>query len=106
MSVLVAGEVEVRAGWPAAFLAAGAGGIAAFALVAFFVRPLAPQAVAAPRQALFDFRPVLRNDPAMAYTLGYAAHIWELFGFLAWLVPLLVFVFPPPPGLHADSRTH
>src|SRR3546814_311221 len=79
--------------------------IAAVALVAFFVRPLAPQAVAAPRQALFDFRPVLRNGPAMAYTLGYAAHIWELFGFRAWLVTFLVFVFAHQPGLAAGSWT-
>jgi len=105
LSVLVAGEVEVRAGWAAAFVAGGLGAVAAFALVLFFVRPLAA-APAAPHHAhLFDFRPVLRNRPAMAYTLGYAAHIWELFGFRAWLVAFLVFVFAQQPDLAAGPWT-
>src|SRR3546814_9383630 len=41
----------------------------------------------------------------MAYTLGYAAHIGELFGFRAWLVTFLVFVFAQQPGLAAGSWT-
>jgi len=102
VSVFVAGEVEAWAGWSAAFVVGGLAAVAAFVLVAAFVRPLAPQSPApagAPRQKLFDFRPVLRNRPAMAYTLGYAAHIWELFGFRAWLVTFLVFVFTQQPAL-------
>ena len=105
LSVFVAGEVESRAGWAAAFVAASLGSFAACALVAAFVRPLA-QRSAAPRDAhLFDFRPVLRNREAMAYTLGYAAHIWELFGFRAWLVAFLVFVFAQQPDLAAGPWT-
>ncbi|MEE8211450.1 MAG: MFS transporter, partial [Acidiferrobacterales bacterium] len=37
------------------------------------------------------FRPVLRNRSAMAYTLCYAVHNWELFGMRSWVVALLVF---------------
>lgn len=104
-SVLVAGEAEALAGWPAAFLAAAFGSFLAFALVLAFVRPL-PRREAPPREeGLFDFRPVLRNRTALAYTLGYAAHIWELFGFRAWLVAFLVFVFAQQPALAAGPWT-
>ncbi|MGD1877304.1 MAG: nitrate/nitrite transporter [Kiloniellaceae bacterium] len=105
LSVFVAGEVASRAGWSAAFVAASLGSFAAFVLVLAFVRPLA-QKPAAPREShLFDFRPVVRNRPALAYTLGYTAHIWELFGFRAWLVAFLVFVFAQQPALAAAAWT-
>jgi MFS family permease len=103
VSVFVAGEAEVLAGWSAAFVVGGLGAVVAFVLVLVFVRALKPRAM--PQQGLFDFRPVLRNRPAMAYTLGYAAHIWELFGFRTWLVAFLVFVFAQQPGLAAGSWT-
>ena len=76
----------------------------AFVLVVALVRP---QRREKPQQDahLFDFRPVLRNRPALAYTLGYAAHIWELFGFRAWLVAFLVFVFAQQPALAAGPWT-
>ena len=99
LSVLIAGEVESRLGWSAAFVVASLGCFAAFALVAGFVRPLAKKPVAPQDSHLFDFRPVLRNRTALAYTLGYTAHIWELFGFRAWLVAFLVFVFAQQPAL-------
>lgn len=105
LSVFVAGEVESRAGWSAAFLAASLGSFAAFALVGLLVRPLAAPSAAPQAESLFDFRPVLRNRQAMAYTLGYAAHIWELFGFRAWLVAFLVFVFAQQPDLAAGPWT-
>ena len=104
LSVFVAGEVEALAGWPAAFVAGSLGAFAAFVLVAAFVRALAP-ARKPQEEHLFDFRPVLRNRPALAYTLGYAAHIWELFGFRAWLVAFLVFVFTQQPALAAGPWT-
>jgi MFS family permease len=105
MSVFVAGEVEAWAGWSAAFVVGGLAAFVAFALVLALVRPLAPAAAPPPRKGLFDFRPVLRNRQAMAYTLGYAAHIWELFGFRAWLVAFLVFVFAQQPVLAAGPWT-
>lgn len=104
-SVLVAGEAEALAGWPAAFVAAALGSFVSFALVAGFVRPLPLQPPPPGEASLFDFRPVLRNRTALAYTLGYAAHIWELFGFRAWLVAFLVFVFAQQPALGAGSWT-
>ncbi len=104
LSVFVAGEVEALAGWPAAFVVGGLAAAVAFVLVVALVRP---QRREKPQQDahLFDFRPVLRNRPALAYTLGYAAHIWELFGFRAWLVAFLVFVFAQQPALAAGPWT-
>jgi MFS family permease len=49
--------------------------------------------------ALFDFRPVLRNRPAMGYILGYAAHCWELFGLRSWMPAFFAFSL----GLTASS---
>jgi len=104
-SVFVAGEAEALAGWSAAFVVSGLGAVVAFALVYFLVRPLAPKPSKESGEGLFDFRPVLRNRTALAYNLGYAAHIWELFGFRAWLVAFLVFVFARQPLLSESAWT-
>ena len=105
LSVLVAGEVAAWAGWSWAFAVSGLGSFAALALIALCVRPLPRKPGESAPTAVFDFRPVFRNRPALAYTLGYAAHIWELFGFRAWLVAFLVFVFAQQPSLAAGSWT-
>lgn len=105
LSVLVAGEVAELAGWSWAFAVSGFGSFAALLLVALYVRPLERPAAPPPPAAVFDFRPVFRNRQALAYTLGYAAHIWELFGFRAWLVAFLVFVFAQQPALAAGDWT-
>lgn len=44
-----------------------------------------------PKRPLFAFAPVLRNRNAMAYTLCYAIHSWEFYGFQAWVVAFLTF---------------
>ncbi len=104
LSVFAAGETAALAGWSAAFVVGAAGSLVSLLLVAVFVRPLPRRAGAAPPPgAVFDFRPVLRNRTALAYTLGYAAHIWELFGFRTWLVAFLVFVFAQQPALAAGG---
>ncbi|NIA68274.1 MFS transporter [Pelagibius litoralis] len=103
LSVFAAGEVTALAGWSWAFVVGALGSFVSLLLVVVFVRPLAPRPRRAAPTAVFDFRPVLRNRPALAYTLGYAAHIWELFGFRAWLVAFLVFVFAQQPALAAGG---
>lgn len=60
-------------------------------MVARTLQPSDPQTLHTPQTALLDFRPVLRNRSAMAYSLCYAAHNWELFGLRSWVVALLVF---------------
>jgi predicted MFS family arabinose efflux permease len=79
------------AGWPAAFLTSGVCAVLAFLLVA---RKL-PNQDAPPRageQALFDFRPVLRNRSAMAYAIAYCIHTLEMSALRGWGVAFLGFV--------------
>ncbi|SMF08415.1 Predicted arabinose efflux permease, MFS family [Tistlia consotensis] len=91
LSVLLAGEIARRLGWPAAFWIAGLLTAASGFLVLLVTRPLATRP-SRPRQGHpLDLRPALRNRPALGYNLAYACHVWELFGFRAWLVAFLVF---------------
>lgn len=91
LSVLLAGEAARRLDWPAAFWIAGLLTAASGVLVLLVTRPLGP-IERPPRQGHpLDLRPALRNRRALGYNLGYACHIWELFGFRAWLVAFLVF---------------
>ncbi len=91
LSLLQAGLVAQWLGWRWAFALAGIAPLLAAALVAWRLRPLPPPAAERSEQALFDFRPVLRNRAAIAYVLGYGAHCWELFGFRTWLVAFMAF---------------
>ncbi|HYG91920.1 MAG TPA: MFS transporter [Azospirillum sp.] len=99
-STLAAGFVAEAAGWRAAFWVAAVLTLTAFLLAAFRVPPTVPKQEDAPPSvaALFDFRPVLRNRPAMGYILAYAAHNWELFGCRGWLVAFLAFAAGAPGG--------
>jgi MFS family permease len=74
----------------AAFVFAAVAGIAALLLVVFAVRPRpqAPRSHAAAWGALWQ---AAQNRQALAYSLAYAAHMWELYGFRAWLVAYLLF---------------
>jgi MFS family permease len=90
LSLLQAGLVGDWLGWRAAFAVAGIAPLLAL-LLAWRLRPVAPPRAERSPQALFDFRPVLRNREAMGYVLGYGAHCWELFGFRTWLVAFMAF---------------
>ncbi len=74
----------------AAFFFAAIGATAALLLVVLAVqpRPAAPERRAAAWGALWQ---AARNRQALAYSLAYAAHMWELYGFRAWLVAYLLF---------------
>jgi MFS family permease len=88
LSVLVTGMLAERYGWRSAFAVAAGGGIVAAAI-----------AMSMPRRAveardhggLLDLRPALRNSDALSYNLAYACHMWELYGFRAWIVAFLTF---------------
>ena len=58
--------------------------------VALVLAPVRP--AARPQAGLLDFRPVLRNRPAMGYILGYGAHCFELYGIRTWIVAFWAFV--------------
>lgn len=75
--------------WRGAFALAALGALAAAAMAAFGVRPVALEGRRDGH--LLDFRPVLVSRRAMGYVLAYAAHNWELFAYRAWVVAFLVF---------------
>jgi MFS family permease len=79
-------------GWRWAFAVPGAAAGLAGLTVLLLMPRSGQHHLRAPDTALLDFRPVLRNRSALAYTLCYTAHNWELFGFRSWIVAFLVFV--------------
>lgn len=89
-SLLLAGGLEMT-GWRWAFAAAALGPMIAGPLVFRSFPAKKPHPVEVRPTALFDFRPVLTNRPAMSYILGYAAHCWELFGLRSWMPAFFAF---------------
>jgi MFS family permease len=90
-SFLVAGGLDALAGPEAAFLFGGVAALGAAAIGALAMRGGAA-VPGAPRGGLLDFRPVLRNRPAMAWIMGYTVHTWELAALRAWAVTFLTMV--------------
>lgn len=90
-SLLLAGSCEPLLGWRWTFAVAALGPLVAGPLVFYIFPPLQPRPAISTPPALFDFRPILRNRPAMGYILGYASHCWELFGLRSWLPAFFAF---------------
>jgi MFS family permease len=91
LSYSSAGLLAALGDWNLAFVAAGASAALAWTLVALFApRGAAARAVAGAR--LFDFRPVLRNRSAMAYSIAYCVHTLEMSALRGWGVAFLGFV--------------
>jgi MFS family permease len=90
LSYLLAGEVNARLGWRWAFAASGSGPVLALGLIAWMV-PAAKVHPFSSDGPLIDFKPVLHAREALSYILGYAAHMWELFGMRSWIVAFLVY---------------
>jgi predicted MFS family arabinose efflux permease len=88
LSFLVSQLIADALGWRAAFMITGIAPVAMLATCAF----LAPQAPPSTKAPLLDFRPVLKNRPAMGYILGYGAHCFELNGLRTWIVTFWIFV--------------
>jgi predicted MFS family arabinose efflux permease len=81
-------------GWRLAFASAGLTAAIAWATVALAVPGRAPpeHSSAASPHALFDFRPVLRNRSAFAYSLAYCVHTLEMNALRGWGVAFLAYV--------------
>ncbi len=103
-SFLIIGAVAEFWGWKAAFALAGICALSAFVLVLALLEPAQPKPPVQPIHP-FDFGPVLRNRAAMGYVLGYAAHVWELFGARSWMVAFLAWVLATQPGAAGPSPT-
>ncbi|MFN4087446.1 MAG: MFS transporter [Alphaproteobacteria bacterium] len=86
-------------GWQWAFALPGIAAILGILLILAVLPWAPPRPAAAPSGALLDFRPVLRNRSALAYSLCYLFHSWELFGLRTWIVAFLVFT----EGLHGSG---
>jgi len=83
-SFAIAGWIAALAGPEAAFLVGAVAAAGAF-LIAALVVPGAPRKpTTAPLRTLLDYRPVLRNRPAMAWIAGYTVHTWEMAVLRAW----------------------
>jgi MFS family permease len=72
--------------------------LAALLLVWRFVAPGGRPAHLPEAGHPLDFRPVFANRPAFAYVLGYAAHVWELFGTRTWIVAFVAFAYGLQPA--------
>jgi MFS family permease len=92
-SFLISGLVSDWLGWHWAFGFAGICTTVAFLIMWLGVPGLTPVAVPTKHQrpALLDFRPVIKNRSAFAYSLAYFAHGWEMFAFGSWAVTFLTF---------------
>jgi MFS family permease len=91
LSYPLTGVIADLAHWTTAFAAAGVAALAAIAIVLAAIPASPPANHADNLVSLFDYRPVLRNRQSLAFSLCYAFHSWELFGFRAWIVAFLVF---------------
>jgi len=88
LSFLVSQLVADAFNWRAAFFFTALGPLVMLA-ACFAMAPFRP----APSSGrLLDFRPVLRNRPAMGYVLGYGVHCFELYGMRTWLVAFWTYV--------------
>jgi MFS family permease len=103
-SFLVTGWAADTLGWRVAFGLGGGAALLAAILVLATLRPVRPEPPAEPSHP-FDFAPVLRNRAAMGYVLGYATHVWELFGARSWMVAFLAWVLATQPGAAGPSPT-
>jgi len=92
VSFSCAGFVASHYGWQASFVAAGFSAAVAWLLVALWIPHRARTSNAEKPVALFDFRPVLRNRSAIAYSLAYCVHTLEMSAVRGWGVAFLGFV--------------
>ena len=87
---MVAGDVNDWLGWRGALVPGASAGPGLSPGAGRIAGPSARPA-AGPRGALLDFRPVLRNRSALAYSLAYCVHTWEMSALRAWVVTFLAF---------------
>jgi MFS family permease len=91
LSFAVAGGVNAVLGWQWALVPGTLGAALAFVLVLIGLPARPPRPSTGPRGALLDFRPILRNRSALAYSLAYCVHTWEMSALRAWVVTFLTF---------------
>ncbi len=93
LSFVIAGGFADIWGWRGAFVAAAGCAVAAWLIAALFA-PKQPSRATTERWswALFDFRPVFKNRSALAYSIGYCFHTWEMGAMRGWAVAFLAYI--------------
>ncbi len=92
VSFAFAGSLEAAIGWQGAFAAAAGCALAAWLIAWRLVPPAAPAKPVPGAGWLPDFRPVLANRAALAYSAAYCVHTWEMNALRGWAVAFLAFV--------------
>src|SRR5919108_4372970 len=92
LSFGIAGVVSASLGWQSALVPGALGAALAFVLVLVGLPARPVSAAAGARRALLDFRPILRNRSALAYSIAYCVHTWEMSALRGWVVTFLTFV--------------
>jgi MFS family permease len=90
-SFIIAGTVAVWLDWRWAIALGGVGAALAFFVMLAKLPAREPLRRADHETALLDFRPVFRNRSAMAYSLSYLVHTWEMNALRGWVVTFLAF---------------
>ena len=90
LSIFLSGSLEPAIGWQDTFFVCALGPLAA-CIVTAWILPANSGRIERPLTGVLDFRPILANRRALGFTLAYAAHNAELFGFRTWIVAFLVF---------------
>lgn len=91
LSFLLAGEIHRVLGWRWAFAAAGLLTLAGCVMSAATVPAGKTSGPTGEASSPGIFRTILGNRQVMAYILGYAAHMWELFSMRSWMVAFFVY---------------
>ena len=91
-SFVIAGTIATQFGWQWGIAVGGFGAVLALVLMAMFLPARKPAPQTGTPKALLDFRPVLRNRSAMAYSIGYCVHTLEMSALRGWVVAFLSFV--------------
>jgi MFS family permease len=89
ISYVLSDVLAARFGWPAPFLTAAAASLLAVLLMLAVAPALQPPLTGRSWIAVIDPRPVLRNRSAMAYSICYSLHSFELFTVRSWIVAFL-----------------
>ena len=90
-SFVIAETVAVWFDWRWAILLGAAGAALAIAVMAVVLPRRKPTPPADGHGGLLDFRPVLANKSALAYSLCYFVHTWEMSALRSWVVTFLAF---------------
>ncbi len=91
LSFAIAGTIAEWFGWRWGVALGGAGALVALLMMGLWLPSRTPVKQDGEARALLDFRPVLRNRSAMAYSIGYCVHTLEMSALRNWVVAFLTF---------------